>query len=217
MANSDELFDDLLNKKESFFIPSDDSKSSNKKAVAPNVRGDFLGHLIGATQKEVSFTNNGEKYKAIVYNYSFEVAKENKTQKYQYKSYKDGSDQTSEGKDYVGRAYKGSGVFRFLEPEEGDDFVSNATGNQNYLRFCQTLGVEIPTKTVEMNGDSVEVQVLPSLDTGEINGKPAIAVIDKGKPYTWQGKERTPYVVKFVKKWEEGKVKTGEDGNDIPF
>lgn len=217
MANSDELFDDLLNKKESFFIPSDDSKSSNKKAVAPNVRGDFLGHLIGATQKEVSFTNKGEKYKAIVYNYSFEVAKENKTQKYQYKSYKDGSDQTSEGKDYVGRVYKGSGVFRFLEPEEGDDFVSNATGNQNYLRFCQTLGVEIPTKTVEMNGESVEVQALPSLDTNEINGKPAIAVVDKGKPYTWQGKERTPYVVKFIKKWEDGKAKTGEDGNDIPF
>ena len=214
MANSDELFDDLLNKKESFFVPSDNKK---KTFTAPNVRGEFYGHLTGATQKEVSFTNNGEKYKAIVYNYSFEIAKENDSQVYDYTSYKDKSPQKAQGKDYIGRVYKGSGVFRFLEPEDGDDFVSNATGNQNYLRFCQTLGVEIPVKTVEMNGESVEVQALPSLDTGEINGKPAIAVIDKGKPYTWQGKERTPYVVKFIKKWEDGKIKDGESIDDIPF
>ena len=214
MANTDELFDDLLTKKESFFVPSNNNK---KKFNAPNVRGEFYGHLKGATQKEVSWTKDGEKFKAIVYNYDFEVAKENDSNKYTYTSYKDNSEQKSEGKEYIGRAYKGSGIFRFLEPEEGDDFVSNASGNQSYLRFCQTLGVEILIKEVEMNGEKVEVQALPSLDTGEINGKPAIAVIDKGKPYTWQGKERTPYVVKFIKKWEEGKVKDGEESNDIPF
>ena len=63
-----------------------------------------------------------------------------------------------------------------------------------------------------MNGESVEVQALPSLDSNEINGKPAIAVIDKGKPYEWKGKERTPYIVKFIKLWKDGEV-----SNDIPF
>ena len=116
------------------------------------------------------------------------------------------------GKDYIGRIYKGSGVFRFLEPEDGDDFISNASGNRNYQRFCETLQVEIPTKTVEMNGESVDVQALPCLDSSEINGRPVIAVIDKGKPYTRKGKQVTPHVVKFVKKWEGGEV-----SNDIPF
>jgi len=209
MANSNELFNEVLNKKESFFIPS---KDSNKSFTAPNVRGEFYGHLKNATQKEVMFEKDGEKYKAVVYNYDFEIAKENEKQSYAYTSYKDGSKQKAEGRAYIGRIYKGSGVFRFLEPEEKDDFVSNATGNQNYLRFCETLGVSIPVKEVEMNGEKVEVQALPSLDTGELNGKPAIAVIDKGKKYTWEGKERTPYVVKFVKKWEDG-----ETSDDIPF
>ena len=74
MANSDELFDDLLNKKESFFIPSDDSKSSNKKAVAPNVRGDFLGHLIGATQKEIA-NFFGVSRQFIAKHYAADIAK----------------------------------------------------------------------------------------------------------------------------------------------
>ena len=56
MANSDELFDDLLTKKESFFVPSNDKK---KTFTAPNVRGEFYGHLKNATQKEVSFRKQG--------------------------------------------------------------------------------------------------------------------------------------------------------------
>tara|TARA_R100000234_G_scaffold99900_2_gene68632 strand:+ start:1570 stop:2199 length:630 start_codon:yes stop_codon:yes gene_type:complete len=209
MANSNEMFDDLLTKKESFFIPEAKEKKEYK---APNVRGEFYGHIKNATQKQVEWNKDGEKFKAIVYNYDFEVAKENESQKYTYEHYKDGSEQTSMGKDYIGRIYKGSGVFRFLEPEDGDDFISNASGNRNYQRFCETLQVEIPTKTVEMNGESVDVQALPCLDSSEINGRPVIAVIDKGKPYTWKGKQVTPHVVKFVKKWEGGEV-----SNDIPF
>lgn len=210
MANSNDMFDDLLSKKkESFFVPSNDTK---KTPTIPNVRGEFYGHLKDATLKEVEWTRDGKKFKAIVYNYNFEVAKENKPQIYTYTSYKDNSEQTSLGEDYIGRTYKGSGIFRFLEPEEGDDFVSNSDGNKSYLMFCKTLGVEISIKNVEMDGKDIEVQTLPSLDTGEINGRPAIAVVDKGKPYMWEGKERTPYVVKFVKAWEDGEV-----SNDIPF
>jgi hypothetical protein len=65
-----------------------------------------------------------------------------------------------------------------------------------------------------MDGQDVEVQILPSLSASEINGKPAIAIVDKGKPYTGSdGKERTPFVVKFIKTWEDGEVKN----EDIPF
>ena len=145
MATSNDMFDELLTKKESFFVPSGDAK---KEVRVPNVRGEFYGHITGATQKEVTFNRDGANYKAIVYNYNFVVAKENESQSYTYEHYKDKTEQTSSGKDYIGRTYKGGGVFRFLEPEDGDDFVSNSGGNQNYLRFCQTLGVEIPKKTV---------------------------------------------------------------------
>ena len=210
MSNTSDVFDDLLStEKESFFVPSKDTK---KTPNAPNVRGEFYGHLQSTQLKEVSWNKDGKKFKAIVYNYSFEVAKENESQSYTYTSYKDNSEQRSSGEDYVGRVYKSNGVFRFLEPSEGDDFVSNSDGNKSYLRFCETLGVEIPVKVVELNGESVEVQAIPSLDVGEVNGKPAIAVVDKGKPYTWEGKERIPYVVKFIKTWEDGEI-----SNDIPF
>ena len=211
MANTNDIFDDLLNKKESHFIPVDGTK---KPAVAPNVRGEFYGHLQEAQAKEVSWTKDGKKYKAVVYNYSFVIDEANKAQSYTYLSYKDSSEKVSSGEDYIGRAYRSSGVFRFIEPEEGDDFVSNSEGNKSYFRFCETIGVDIEKKVIERDGQKMEVKLLPSLDTSEINGRPAIAVIDKGKPYTAKdGKERTPFLVKFVKTWEGGEVKDA----DIPF
>ena len=215
MANTNDVFDDLLNKKESYFVPS--AKKGRK--VIPNVRGEFYGHLHSATMKEVSWTKDGKTFKAIVYNYEFVIDDANKSQSYTYTSYTDKKEMTVSGKDYVGRSYRSGGIFRFLEPEEGDDFVSNSEGNKSYFRFCETLDIEIEKKVVKMDGQDVEVKCLPSLDTTEINGKPAIALIDKGKPYTTaDGQERTPYIVKFIKVWEGGEVKSMEaNGNDIPF
>ena len=211
MANTDDIFDDLLTKKESFFVPTN---NPSKTSVAPNVRGEFYGHLADAQMKEVSWTKDGEKFKAIVYNYAFVVDEANKSQSYTYLSYKDASEQHASGEDYIGRSYRANGVFRFLEPSEGDDFASNATGNKSYFRFCETLGIDIEKKVVQMDGQDVEVQILPSLSASEINGRPAIAIVDKGKPYTGSdGKERTPFVVKFIKTWEDGEVKS----EDIPF
>ena len=196
MANSNDMFDDLLTNKESFFVPT---STPSKTSVAPNVRGEFYGHLADAQ---------------IVYNYSFVVDEANKSQSYTYASYKDSSEQVASGEDYIGRSYKANGVFRFLEPSEGDDFKSNASGNKSYFRFCETLGLDIEKKVAQIDGQDVEVKILPSLDPSQINGKPAIAVVDKGKPYTTKdGKERTPFVVKFIKTWENGEVKN----DDIPF
>ena len=215
MANTNDVFDDLLNSKESYFVPGTEKKNSN---VAPNVRGEFYGHLQNATMKEVSWARDGKKYKAVVYNYEFLIDKANESQSYEYTSYKDDKAMTASGKDYIGRSYRSGGIFRFLEPEEGDDFVSNAEGNKSYFRFCETLNIDIEKKVVQMDGQDVEVKVLPSLSTSEINGKPAIAIIDKGKPYTTQdGKERTPYLVKFIKAWEGGEAKSMEAGDAIPF
>ena len=67
MASTDDMFDDLLTKKESFFVPN---SPTSKPSVAPNVRGEFYGHLQESQMKEVSWTKNGETFKAIVYNYS---------------------------------------------------------------------------------------------------------------------------------------------------
>ena len=106
-------------------------------------------------------------------------------------------------------------MFRFLEPKEGDDFVSNTDVNKGYFAFCRSIGVECPTKVIQIDGQDVEVNQLPSLSEEDINGKPAIGVVKEGKPYVNKdGDKRTPYEVIFVKTWEGGKEKSSDD---IPF
>jgi len=201
------MFDDMLNDTESFFVPGEEAETQKPKN-APNVRGEFYGHMQGATSKEVSWTRDGKTFKALVYNYEFVVDAKNEENEYTK------GDDTYSGKEYVGRTYRSNGIFRFLEPKEGDDFVSNSTGNKRYFQFCETIGVEIPRKVVKMDGKDVEVQVLPPLKGTDIDGAPVIALIDAGKPYkNKDGEERTPHVVKFVKQWEGGVKKDA----DIPF
>ena len=201
------MFDDMLNDTESFFVPGEETEKSKPKN-APNVRGEFYGHMQNATSREVSWTKDGKTFKALVYNYEFVIDAKNSEQTYE----KDG--QTFKGEEYIGRTYRSNGIFRFLEPQKGDDFESNSSGNKRYFQFCETVGVEIPRKVVKMKGQDVEVQVLPPLKGTDIDGAPAIALIDAGKPYkNKEGEERTPHVVKFVKAWEGGVKKDA----DIPF
>jgi hypothetical protein len=210
MSSTQKMFDDMLNDTESFFIPTNDgSKEKKKSDFVPNVDGEFLGHLQESECKEVSWERDGKKFKAIVYNYQFVVDNSNSIN-----VYKLNNGDTVKGEEYSGRSYRSNGIFRFLEPKEGDDFVSNAEGNKQYLWFCQTLNVEIPRKVVQIKGQDVEVQVLPQLQAKDINGKPAIAVIGKGKSYkNKEGQDRTPFIVKFVKTWKDGVIKDA----DIPF
>ena len=177
MSETAKMFDEMLNDTESFFVPGEDKKTDKPKS-APNVRGEFYGHLQESSCREVGWSRDGKNFKAIVYNYNFVIDAKTAEQ-----TYKGNNDTEYSGKYYVGRSYKANGVFRFLEPKEGDDFVSNSKGNDRYLRFCETLGKDIPRKVVQMNGQDVEVQVLPQLKADDINGKPAIAIIDAGKPY----------------------------------
>ena len=209
MSKVDDIFDDLVDGNESYVIAGKSDKAKQFTQGAPNVEGEFFGHLKDASQREVSYSRDGKNYCAIVYNYYLGVAKENESNKYAVGS------ETYEGKEYVGRSYRSKGVFRFLEPKDGDDFVSNKDGNKGYFAFCKSIGVECPTKVIQIDGQDVEVNQLPSLSPEDINGKPAIGVVKKGKPYTNnEGKERTPHEVIFVKTWEDGKEKTDDD---IPF
>lgn len=202
MSSINETFDKAVSSP-SFFNPN--AKDESVKVNVGNVTGEFFGHMIEAEQRDVEFDRDGKKYKAIVYNYKFVVGKENSKNKYG----------EIEGKEYVGRKYNANGIFRFIEPSKSDKFDSNQGGNKAYFRFCETLGIECPTKKVKIDGKNVEVNELPHLSVDDINSRAIIAFIDKGKPYRDKktGEQKTPHVVKFVKPWEGGKDLTV----DIPF
>ena len=202
MAKAEELFGDEI-----LFIPDDNKKKEqNSDWKRPLTHGDYLGHMKDVSTREVSFKG----YKATVYNYFVEVAKENEAMKYTFK------DEEYSGSEYSGRSIKGLGVFKFLTPKEGDDFEANPSGNDKYLLFCKSIGVEVKKEKREIDGKNKYVEVMPSLSEEDINGKPVTAVVGRGKPYTnKQGKEVNPWQVKFVKAWDEGK--TRDFTEEIPF
>ena len=201
MAKADDLFgDDIL------FIPDNDKKKSNSDWKRPLTQGEYLGHIKDVETRDVSFKG----YKATVYNYFVEVSDENEKLKYTFNS------EEYSGKEYVGRSIKGLGVFKFLTPKEGDDFEANPSGNDKYLMFCKSVGAEVKKEEREIDGKKVTVEIMPNLSEDDINGRPIIAVVGRGKPYTnKQGKEVTPWIVKFVKYWDEGEIR--DFSEEIPF
>ena len=123
------------------------------------------------------------------------------------------------GDSFVGKKFRGN-LWRFLEPKEGDDFESNSEGNTAYLRFCENIGKECPKETKSIDGQDIEVQLLPTLSTEDFLGQPVIAFVDKGRPFTdKEGKTRQYFDCKFCKKWEGGTKKDISSGgsNEIPF
>ena len=203
MAKAEELFGDEI-----LFIPDEKKNISINKDdwKRPLNEGEYLGHLKDITTREVSFKG----YKATVYNYFFEVAKENGIKSYTFK------DEEYSGSEYVGRTIKGSGVFKFLTPKEGDDFEANPSGNDKYLLFCKSIGIPVKQEEREIDGKKIKVEIMPSLSEEDIVGKPAIGVVGRGKPYTNKnGKEIKPWYVKFVKSWDEGEVRNFNE--EIPF
>ena len=55
------MFDDMLNDTESFFVPGEETDTKPKNA--PNVRGEFYGHMQNATSREVEWTKDGKTFK----------------------------------------------------------------------------------------------------------------------------------------------------------
>ena len=202
MAKAEDLFgDDII------FIADDvKKKQQNSDWKRPLTEGEYLGHLKDVSTREVSFKG----YKAIVYNYWVEVAKENSKMQYTFR------DECYDGGEYVGRNLKGLGVFKFLSPKKGDDFEANPSGNDKYLLFCKSIGAEVKKEERDIDGKKVTVEIMPSLSEDDINGRPITAVVGRGKPYkNKDGKEIKPWQAKFVKAWDEGEIRDFKE--EIPF
>jgi len=211
MADVNEVFGDITNN-QSYFNPNEKKK---KKKYTPYTRGEYLCHIIESESKVVDVA--GGKHRAELFTYTVEVADENKTQDFQYRDI-NGAMTDTKGDVYVGYKFRGK-LWRFLEPGEKDKFSSNSSGNTNYMRFCETIGIEKVMEKKEINGEVIEVQLLPSLSSGEMLGKAVIAFVDKGRPWKdKEGKTRQFWDCKFCKSWKDGKDKKVGEGNDaIPF
>ena len=208
MADVNDMFNDIT-KEQSYY------KAGAKKEITQFAKGEYLGHITKVDSKVVDVQN---KYKARVYTYTVEVANENKDMDFTVIDI-DGKPKSLKGDAYIGKKFLGK-LWRFLEPTDKDTFESNSTGNTNYLRFCESIGVKCPKETKTIGGEDIEVQILPSLSDDDFLGQPVTAVVDLGKPWTdREGKRRQYWECKFCKKWANGKKKTisGGKSNEIPF
>ena len=211
---SDELFDKALNET-SFAIPAEAREEKKTTSLKhPIVSGEYLGHIAKMSSKVVDV--KGGEYKARVYDYFVEVAPENVRNDYTYTRYSDDSVVKCSGEQYIGYKFKGS-VFKYLEPGKGDKFKSRTELNKYYLWFCEACGIDCPTVTTKINGEEIEVKALPEIDMEALVGTPVQATLGQGKTWTdREGKERTPWVSKWVREWKDGKKKEISD-EDIPF
>ena len=205
---------ETLNEEVALFIPSDDTT----KTRIPRLEGEYLGHITDARTLVREFkTNDGRNVKARIFNYKVEVAQENSIREYTYTD-RNGEEHHVNGESFVGWTVGARGVFRFLEPGDGDTFESNSENNVAYLRFCQALGLTIETRKHEVGGKAIDVQILPSLAETDLNGRPVIAVVGRDKDWVNDEGETMPsFKVKFVKLWKEGKRLATTTTNDLPF
>ena len=210
MAEVNDVFDSVT-KEQSFFVPG----KKEKKEFKHYAKGEYFGHIVECDSKVVD-VKKGE-HKARLYTFVFQVAQENETKTFEFKNIK-GEMEKTKGDCYVGAKFRGK-LWRFLEPGKDDTFTSNSEGNTGYMRFCQTIGVKCPVEKREINGEEIEVQLLPNLSASDMLGKPAIAVVDLGRPFVNKDGETKQYWdAKFLKKWEEGKQKAVSGADDaIPF
>ena len=210
MAEVNDVFDSVT-KEQSFFVPG----KKEKKEFKPYAKGEYFGHIIECDSKVVD-VKKGE-HKARLYTFVFQAAQENETKTFEFKNI-EGKMEETKGDCYVGAKFRGK-LWRFLEPGKDDTFTSNSEGNTGYMRFCQTIVVKCPVEKREINGEEIEVQLLPNLSASDMLGKPAIAVVDLGRPFVNKDGETKQYWdAKFLKKWEEGKQKAVSGADDaIPF
>ena len=213
MSNIDEIIGD-----DDFFTettkPKQKAEKTPKPQWTPFANGEYYGHITEVTTREVN--THGGKHKALVYNFMIKVAEENEINNYSYDWGNTNYD--VKGAEYIGKKIKCVGVFRYLAPKENDTFTSNPDGNKGYVMFCETIGIQLPTTTKEIDGEKVTVKSLPTIKESDMEGMPVIAVVGEGKKYTNKnGKEVTPKVAKFVKAWKNGKKKEMTNEADIPF
>jgi len=210
MANIDAVFND-----DDFFTDIDKPvKETKKPKFTPFAKGEYYGHITDVETREVN--THGGKHKALVFNFKLTIDKANERQNYTYNW--GNSSFNAKGSEYVGQKIKACGVFKYLVPTDNDDFKPNPDGNKSYGYFCEALGIELPTVEKELNGEKVKVKTLPMIKAEDIDGMPVVGVVGQGKPYTnANGKQITPWEVKFVKSWADGTKKEVTVDEDIPF
>ena len=209
MAEVNDMFNEIT-KEQSFYT------KGRKSSFVPFAKGDYWGHITEVDSKVLDV--KGGQYKARLYTYTFLASTDNKDLDFQYEDI-DGKMLTTKGHVYIGKKFKGK-LWRFLEPSKDDTFESNPTGNAGYLRFCETIGVECPTETKTIDGEDVEVQLLPELSADMMLGQPVCAFVDKGRPFkNKEGETKVYWDVKFCKKWIGGTKKeiSAKSGSDLPF
>jgi len=209
----DTTMTDTLKHEEALFIPSEDTEHEE---YVPKVAGDYHGHITDARSLTREFAKDGRTLKARIFNFKVHVAPENRDNTYTI--HRDGNTKTITGEHFVDWTVVADGVFRFLEPVEGDKFESNAEGNKRYMRFCESIGLEIPTEDRTINGKTVKVQLLPDVKEEDLNGTPVIAVVGRGQDWVNDtGETRPSWRVKFTKRWTDGKRLATTTTNDLPF
>ena len=155
------------------------------------------------------------KYKARIFNYRVKVHQSVATRHYQVEDI-DGAMKDVDASGYIGREIRSSGVFFFLTPEAGDDFEANPGGNDKYLRFCESIGIDCPEIEVEIDGEKRMVKTLPELEPSDIIGKPLMSYIDLSPWKDKEGNQRSSMNVKNFDKWSDGS--TRDIGlEDLPF
>ena len=215
MANVNNMFDDLDKQKKetSFYVPTPDGEKDVKGFFTPLVEGEYLGHIVKVESKIIDVKKTGN-FRARLYRYQVEVADENKGNTYTFTNI-NGKEQETDGSVYKGKIFRGT-LWKFLDPKKGDDFDSNSDGNKKYLYFCEAIGLKCKKEKRKIDGEEIEVLSLPSITEDDILGKPVVAVVKKGRPFTnKEGKTRSYYDCKWIKRWENGKAK--EVGDEIPF
>ena len=209
----DATMTDTLKHEEALFIPSEDTGHDE---YVPKVAGDYLGHITEARTLTREFTKSGRTFRARIFNFKVHVAPENAHQT--YTTHIDGTTKEITGEHFVDWSVVADGVFRFLEPANGDKHESNAEGNKRYLRFCESIGLEIPTEDRTINGKTIKVQLLPDIKEEDLNGTPVTAVVGRGQDWVNDtGETRPSWRVKFTKRWEGGKRLATTTTNDLPF
>ena len=217
--------EEVLNEVSTFF--EDTTKTTNTNGEFKRtglVEGEYLGHIVNARSivrpvKDWETKEEG-KYQARIYNFDVIVADENRGMTYQYEDIT-GKHIEISGEQFVDKKLMAKGVFKFLDPQEGDTFVGNPTENHKYSLFCETLGVHPKEETRTIDGKETTVKLLPLLTEEHMLGRPVTAVLKKVKDKWVNNKGETMHYswrVSYVKPWTEGSVKTMEvNKDDLPF
>ena len=206
---------EALNHEEvSTFVGSTETTTTTRQGL---VEGEYLGHITNA--RSIVRPVLG-KFKARIYNFDIIVADENTNLKYQHEDI-NGKHIEITGEQFVGKKLIAKGVFKFLDPQEGDDFEGNSAENQKYFRFCETLGVTPNDTTQMIDGKETTVKMLPVLTEDDMVGRPVTAVLRKVKDEWTNNKgEKMHYSwrVSYVKPWTEGKLREMKvNKDDLPF